>query len=549
MEKSMESDPIDSQNGAELLVTALRAIGVRTIFTLSGNQIMPVFDACIDADMRLIHVRHEAAAVYMAEAWAQLNGDIGVALIPAGPGFVNGLSPLYSARASESPVLLLSGDAPLQQDSMGAFQQLDQVSISKPLTKFSRRPQSVDDISRDLAKAISIARSGRPGPVHLALPFDLLCEQVSFDAEDFVKRANRQENAPETRIIEQIADTLVAAERPLVLAGPALSQARAGAMVSELQENLGVPVISMENPRGLKDPALGNLGEIMAKADVVLLLGKAVDFMVNFGQSPGFNPICQFLAIDPEQDLLNQAKRALADQLVISQKTDADLSAKALSLYPAQPPDRHRDWRNQVTHACASRAGISTTENQSTPLHPATLCESVQRVIELADDPVLICDGGEFGQWAQAFTHTTRRIINGPAGAIGGGICYAVAAKICHPESSVFVLMGDGTAGFHLSEFETAIRYGLPFVAIIGNDSRWNAEYQIQLREYGAQRLRGCELGETRYDQVVRSLGGYGEFVDHPEQLEAALERALQSGLPACVNVRIEGLPAPTLSS
>ena len=545
----MESDPIDFQNGAELLIAALRSIGVRTIFTLSGNQIMPIFDACIDADMRLIHVRHEAAAVYMAEAWAQLSGDIGVALIPAGPGFANGLSPLYSARASESPMLLLSGDSPLQQDSMGAFQQLDQVSISKSLTKFSRRPQSVDDISTDLAKAIRIARSGRPGPVHLALPFDLLCEQVSFDVDDFIKRANRQENAPEARIIKQIADTLLAAKRPLVLAGPALSQARAGAMVSELQENLGVPVISMENPRGLKDPSLGNLGEIMAKTDVVLLLGKAVDFMVNFGQSPGFNPNCQFLAIDPEQDLLDQARRALADQLVISQKTDADLSAKALSLYPAQPPDRHRDWRNQVTHACASRTGISTTESLSTPLHPATLCESVQRVIELADDPVLICDGGEFGQWAQAITHAPRRIINGPAGAIGGGICYAVAAKIRHPESSVFVLMGDGTAGFHLSEFETAIRYGAAFVAIIGHDSRWNAEYQIQLREYGAQRLLGCELEETRYDLVVRSLGGYGEFVDHPDQLEAALDRALKSALPACINVRIEGLPAPTLFS
>jgi len=163
-----------SNNGATLLVSALSAIGVRTIFTLSGNQIMPIFDACIDADIRLVHVRHEAAAVYMAEAWAQLNGDIGVALIAAAPGFANGLSPLYSARASESPVLLLSGDSPLHQDSMGAFQELDQVAISKPLTKFSSRPQTADAILTDLAKAISIARSGRKGPVHLALPFDLI---------------------------------------------------------------------------------------------------------------------------------------------------------------------------------------------------------------------------------------------------------------------------------------------------------------------------------------------------------------------------------------
>jgi len=538
-----------TNNGANLLVSALNAIGVRTIFTLSGNQIMPIFDACIDSGMRLVHVRHEAAAVYMAEAWAQLNGDIGVALIPAGPGFANGLSPLYSARASESPVLLLSGDSPLHQDSMGAFQELDQISISKPLTKFSRRSQTVDNISTDLAKAIRIARSGRPGPVHLALPFDLLCAETSKDVGEFLKQAEREENTPETQVIEQIANSLDAAKRPLILTGPMLNQTRAGARVSQLQENLGVPVITMENPRGLKDPALGNLGEILGKADTVLFLGKAIDFTVNFGQSPTFHPTCRFHLIDPEQALLEQAKRALANQLVISHKADADAATKALAQCPVTRTDKHEDWRNKVTRACASRPSLSRPESSSTTVHPVTLCQSVQRVLELADDPVLICDGGEFGQWAQAITHAERRIINGLAGAIGGGICYAVAAKISRPESSVFVLMGDGTAGFHLSEFETAIRYGAPFVAIIGNDSRWNAEYQIQLREYGAQRLIACELAETRYDQVVRSLGGYGEFVDHPEQLGGALERAIKSDLPACINVRIEGLPAPTVSS
>jgi acetolactate synthase-1/2/3 large subunit len=159
---------------------------------------------------------------------------------------------------------------------------------------------------------------------------------------------------------------------------------------------------------------------------------------------------------------------------------------------------------------------------------------------------VLVCDGGEFGQWAQAAVSAENRIINGLAGAIGGGICYAISARLYNPDSSVFVLMGDGTAGFHLSEFETAIRYGVSFVAVIGNDSRWNAEHQIQLRDYGAQRLIACELGDIRYDEVVRSLGGYGEFVDKPEQLEGALERAMESHLPACINVQIEGLPAPT---
>lgn len=535
-----------NKNGANLLVSALDAIGVNTIFTLSGNQIMPIFDACLDAGIKLIHVRHEAAAVYMAEAWAQLNGDIGVALIAAGPGFANGLSPLFSARASESPVLLISGDSPLIQDSMGAFQELDQISISKPLTKLSLRSQSVDEIPADLAKAISVARSGRMGPVHLALPFDILRSEGSNQIDFSIKQAARQESTPDAQVIEQIANRLQSAERPVILVGPALNRSRASAMISALQESLAVPVIPMESPRGLKDPALGALEAVLGKADVVLLLGKAVDFTANFGQSPAFHPSCQFFAINADNHFLEQAKRALSDRLVTNHQADADLAAIALSQCSAHRADRHKDWRHEVSNACSTRSYSSRTENSTAAIHPASLCQTVQRILESSSNPVLISDGGEFGQWVQATMSANTRIINGPAGAIGGGICYAVAAKISNPESSVFVLMGDGTAGFHLSEFETAIRYRVPFVAIIGNDSRWNAEYQIQLREYGADRLIESELEESRYDQVVSSLGGYGEFVDSPDQLEGALQRAINSQLPACINVRIDGLPAPT---
>jgi acetolactate synthase-1/2/3 large subunit len=535
-----------SMNSANLLVSALSAIGVRTIFTLSGNQIMPIFDACIDADIKLVHVRHEAAAVYMAEAWAQLSGGIGVALIAAGPGFANGLSPLYSASKSESPVLLLSGDSPLQQDSMGAFQELDQVSISKSLTKFSKRPQKADEILADLAKAIKIARSGRMGPVHLALPFDLLRSEVSKHTADTVQQARREITAAEKQVIEQIANSLDAAEHPIILTGPALNKTRAGATISALQANLGVPVIPMENPRGLKDPALGSLEEILREADVILLLGKAVDFTVNFGQAPTFHADARFFAINPQKDLLDQAAQALADQRLVHHKADADAVAEALAQYPARRPDKHEIWSHKVKQACASRSYLSDARNSATSIHPLTLCQSVQRAIDRSNNPVLVCDGGEFGQWAQAAVSAENRIINGLAGAIRGGICYAIAARLYNPDSSVFVLMGDGTAGFHLSEFETAIRYSVSFVAVIGNDSRWNAEHQIQLRDYGAQRLIACELGDIRYDEVVRSLGGYGEFVDKPEQLEGALERAIKSHLPACINVQIEGLPAPT---
>ena len=160
--------------GADLVAIALSRAGVKVIFTLSGNQIMPIFDACIDVGIRLIHTRHEGAAVYMADAYAQLTGGVGVAMVTAAPGFASGLGPLYMARKAESPVILLSGDSPRAQDGTGAFQELDQVSVSAPLTKLSLRSRRAGDLGADVAKAVRVATSGRPGPVHVALPVDLL---------------------------------------------------------------------------------------------------------------------------------------------------------------------------------------------------------------------------------------------------------------------------------------------------------------------------------------------------------------------------------------
>jgi acetolactate synthase-1/2/3 large subunit len=172
----------------------------------------------------------------------------------------------------------------------------------------------------------------------------------------------------------------------------------------------------------------------------------------------------------------------------------------------------------------------------------------VQKHLDAAKPAILISDGGEFGQWAQACLSGPRRLINGPSGAIGGSLCYGIAAKKAEPDATVIAMMGDGTAGFHFSEFETAAREGAPFVAVIGNDACWNAEHQIQRNAYGPERAVGCELLPTRYDAVATALGGYGELVQESAALRPALERALASRKPACVNVAIERLPAPNIA-
>jgi acetolactate synthase-1/2/3 large subunit len=180
-------------------------------------------------------------------------------------------------------------------------------------------------------------------------------------------------------------------------------------------------------------------------------------------------------------------------------------------------------------------------------VHPLRVCAAVQALIDTRRDAVLVTDGGEFGQWAQACVRSARRITNGPSGAIGASLPFAIAARLARPSATVVAMLGDGTIGFHLAEFDTALRAGAPFVAVVGNDARWNAEHQIQLRDYGPQRLIGCELMPTRYDRVVQAMGGHGEHVEHEDELGDALERAAASGLPACVNVKLDGHPAPVI--
>ena len=536
--------------GADIVAQSLALAGVQRLFTLSGNQIMPIFDACLDVGIELIHVRHEAAAVHMADAWAKLTGQLGVALLTAGPGHTNGLGALLSAKASESPLLLLSGHAPLTQLGNGAFQELPQAQLAQPLCKAASTVESVAALGSAIAAAACTALSGRPGPVHLSVPFDVVNETVDNNTvlpSGDAFAPPRQELDPQT--LTPMITALHQAQRPLILTGPALQNHHGLALSQTLSASTGIPVIGMESPRGLKDPALGVLPELLAAADVVVLLGKILDFSLQFGASSVFATAEQIFVIEPEAELIERAQRLLESRLV-----GTVCAAPAAALQDLLQQVTAYDWPTSTWHDQAHEWVDYRPEDWASvqsapegPLHPVTVCRIIQPLLDQSPDAVLVADGGEFGQWAQACLTAPHRIINGLSGAIGASLSYAIAARLAQPTAPVIAMLGDGTIGFHLSEFDTAIRYGLPFVAVIGNDARWNAEHQIQLRDYGPERLVGCQLNPTRYDQVVMAMGGHGEWVNQPDELLPALQRACQSGLPACVNVMIESLPAPVV--
>jgi len=534
------------RRGADLLARELHSAGVRRVFTLSGNHVMSVFDAAIDAGIDLLHVRHEAAAVHMADAWARLTGEVGIAMVTGGPGHANAISALYTAAMAESPVVLLSGHAPRMQLGRGAFQEMRQAEMAVPLCKASWMCASPSQVASDVAKAMAIARAGRPGPVHVSLPSDVL----EADAGDAPAPQPLSMASPAKVDAGPLLDRLAAASRPLILAGPGSLTRSGRERLAGLEEACGIPVIGMESPRGIADPSLGAFAQVLAEADCILLLGKRLDFTLKFGQAPAISAECIFLQVDPEAGEIVRTRRSVGARLEVDCVADVAVALDALRDEARSRSMPRSSWLGEARAAIDHRPPewSKATANVASRLHPVQALRPLQGFLDAYPDAVFVSDGGEFGQWAQACLHAPHRVINGVAGAIGPALPFALAARLAYPQAPVIAVMGDGTFGFHPAEIDTAVRYGLPFVAVVGNDARWNAEYQIQVREYGAARAAGTNLLPTRYDDVARAFGGHGEIVTSAEAMTPAVRRAIASRLPAVVNVMIEGFAAPDLA-
>src|SRR5215212_2586292 len=535
--------------GADIVAQSLERLGVRRAFTLSGNHIMSIFDAAIEAKLDLVHVRHEAAAVHMADAWGRLTGEVGIAMVTGGPGHANAVGALYTALGAESPMVLLSGHAATWELGRGGFQEIRQADMAAPVSKASFTATSAATLGRDVGHAIRMATSGRPGPVHLSLPSDLLEERVESNA--IVWPQTRASAAP--ALTQAVADATLAAiasaARPIIFAGPQLSNVSGRALLGRLEAVTKAPAVILESPRGIADATLGAFTDLVRRADLIVLLGKALDFTTRWASGLGFDPTVRVIAIDPEAALVDRAVKEMDGRLVLGSIADVRGAAEMLIARAATMKPRDGNWLNEARAALDNRpaAWASLTAQMPGRLHPAQVFRTLRPYIERDPDTVLICDGGEFAQWGQSMLPVRRRMINGVAGSIGGGLSFAIAARLAERQAPVFCVLGDGTIGFHLSEFETAARRKLPFVAVLGNDALWNAESQIQLREYGRERMHGCDLMPARYDLAVAALGGHGELVDRAEDLPGAIERSLASGKPACINVMIESTAAPVI--
>ncbi len=541
-------------NGAGLLVRGLKQEGIEQIFSLSGDHINPIYDVCPDFQIRIIDTRHESAAALMADAWARVTRRPGVFVVTGGPGHTNALTGLASAFLQGCPVLGISGAPESSLKDRGAFQGLDQLALVRPITKWAAVVTDVRQIPEYLVTAFREALSGRPGPVHLTIPIEVLSRRT-IEAPRAPSQGGLSQpllEAEPDRVREAVA-LLREAERPVLIAGSGAWWSQAGPELERVVELTRIPVFTIGLSRGLisddhplcfgyADPLLNGAAREFVRADVVCILGKRMDYRLAFGGSILFDPAARIIQVD-----IHSAE--------IGRNRDVEVGIVAdvrnfliQCLAQMGKPWPERAWLRHIADAARSwRTSLGPGEDSDeTPIHPLRLCRELREV--LPPEATVAIDAGDFLQWARMTLPARcpgRWLRLGPLGTLGAAIPFGIAAKLARPREPVVVVTGDGGFAYHGFELHTAVRHDLPIVVVIGNDGAMGMEKQIQTALYGPDRVVGCELGLVRYDQVVEAIGGHGEFVEHPDALRPALLRALGAGRPACVNVVIRGVPSP----
>ncbi len=527
-------------HGGILVARRLKAHGVSKLFTLSGGHLFSIYDGCRDEGVDIVDVRHESAAAFAAEGWAKVTREPGVAALTAGPGVTNGMSALASAHKNNSPMLVLGGRAPQFRWGQGSLQEIDHVPFVAPLTKSARTATSTAEVPGLVDEALAATLAVPTGPVFLDLPLDV----VFMEADDPGGPATLPDPASlpaaDGREIERIGALLGAAERPVIMAGTDLYWGHGEVALRELSEALGIPVFLNGLARGCLSADHPNFysrarSAALKDADVALVMGVPMDFRLGFGGS--FGAETQLVQIDSANPG-RVAPRELAGALYGG--FPATLAAlRQAALDTGGSPERTAAWRNGLreTEDTKRAAEREQLDDDRAPLHPMRIYKELDDILDR--DAVVIGDGGDYVSFAGRVMNTYEPgcwLDPGPFGCLGSGPGYAMAAKLARPDKQVCLLLGDGAFGFSGMEFDTLARHGVAVVGVMGNNGIWGLEKHPMQQIYGysvAADLRP----ETRYDTVVEALGGHGELVRAPGELRPALQRALQAGIPALVNV------------
>lgn len=531
---STDAIPTQTLHAGRLVARRLRASGVDTVFTLSGGHLFSVYDGCREEGIRLIDTRHEQTAAFAAEGWSKVTRVPGVAALTAGPGVTNGMSAMAAAQQNLSPLVVLGGRAPAGRWGMGSLQEIDHVPFVAPLTRFAATAQSAEDAGRLVDEALRAAVGAPSGVGFVDFPMDHVFSMSEDHGRPGALADLPPGPAPDGDALGRAAGLLSGAKRPVIMAGTNVWWGRGEAALLRLAEELQIPVLMNGMARGAV-PADHPLafsrvrGKALGEADVALIVGVPMDFRLGFG------------AVFGAQTRLIVADRS-APQRNHPRPVEAELYGDLLSTLAALAAGGgtdHRDWIDELRTAETAARGKEKAElaDDRIPLHPMRVYAELAPMLDR--DAIVVIDGGDFGSYAGRVIDSYLPgcwLDSGPFGCLGSGPGYALAAKLARPERQVVLLQGDGAFGFSGMEWDTLVRHRVPVVSVIGNNGIWGLEKHPMEALYGYSVVAELRPG-TRYDEVVRALGGHGELVSAPAGLRPALERAFASGLPAVVNV------------
>jgi len=534
-------------DGGRLIGRSLVDHGVRRVFALQGGHIDPILYGLELEGIPIVDTRHEQAAALMAEGWALATGETGVSVVTAGPGFTNSLTGVANAYMNGTPMVLLAGRRPEAHADMWTLQDLNQLDIVKPMTQWARSVADGRRTAEYVRSAFAEARNGRPGPVYLDVPADVLSRSVDEKALDgLLPPVAASAVAPDPAVAERVAELLETSERPLVIAGSGAHWSGAGESISLLASTYGVPVFTVNAGRGVvadSDPwclGAGMSGNFMSAAlgaDLVICLGVRTGFVLLNGS---IFANAQLVRVDVDRGEL--ARNAAGSIEVLSDVRE--LCDALVKCSRGGVTDARAAWLGQLREAnrAAVEAADSMERGPRGGIHPAA---AVRTIAEVAgENATYVTDGGDCMVWGMS-----RLPANGPGrllctssyfGALGVGVPYAIAAKLAHPDEPCVLWTGDGAFGFNAIEFDTAVRHDIPFVAVVANNGTWGMSLHGQGLQHGYDQLVATEIGDRPYERMVEALGGYGERVEQLDDLAPAIDRAIQTNKPACVNVLID---------
>jgi acetolactate synthase I/II/III large subunit len=534
-------------SGGHLIAKALKAENVDSIFTLCGGHIIDIYDGCIDEGIKIVDVRHEQVAAHAADGYARMTGNLGCAVVTAGPGTTNAMTGVANAFRAESPMLLIGGQAALSQHRMGGLQDLPHVEILRPITKFATTVPTTDRVADFVAMAAREAFAGPFGPVYLEIPRDVLDHHVERERAVLPRAGGYRASTKslgDPDGITRLADILARSTKPCVLLGQQVWTCRATDAAREFVETLNVPAYMNGAGRGTLAPDHPLHFQLTRRdafegADIIVVVGTPFDFRLRYGKSLKAKTLVQ---IDMSYATVGR-NRDIDLGLVGDVGTILSAVTRASSVNNASAAARNA-WVAQLRtkENAAVDARMPKLRSEGVPIHPYRLAYEIDRF--LTDNSIFVGDGGDVVTFAGNVVRPKAPGLwmdPGPLGSLGVGTGFAMAAKLAHPGSEVVALFGDGSFAMTAFDMQTAVRFALPYIAIVGNNSYMNQIRCGQIQKYGKERGDvGNYLGDVDFEKFAHMLGFYGEAVREPGQIRPALERARESGTCAVVNVWLD---------